>query len=135
MSVLITDAGFVPLAPAPEPVPFAERDVHQGSVVLASHDDPAALGPYLADLTLIHVDFPAFTDGRGFTIARRLRMMGYAGHLRAQGHLLPDQYAMARRVGFDDVEISDELAARLKQSDWQARADWRPHNYLAKLQS
>ncbi len=135
MSVLITDTGFQTLPPAPEPVPFADREHHEGSVVLASHDDPADLAPYLAGLTLIHVDFPAFSDGRGFTIARRLRMMGYDGHLRAQGHVLPDQYAMARRVGFDDVEISDDLALRLKESDWLFRADWKSHDYQARLRA
>jgi uncharacterized protein (DUF934 family) len=135
MSVLITDTGFGPLPPAPEPVPFVDREHHQGSVVLASHDDPADLAPYLADLTLIHVDFPVFSDGRGFTIGRRLRMMGYRGHLRAQGHILPDQYAMIRRVGFDDVEISDDLAMRLKEADWRARADWQAHDYQARLRA
>jgi uncharacterized protein (DUF934 family) len=135
MSVLVTDSGFVTLRPAPEPVPFVDREHHEGSVVLASHDDPAELAPYLSGLTLIHVDFPAFNDGRGFTIARRLRMMGYTGHLRAQGHVIPDQYAMIRRVGFDDVEISDELASRLKESDWLARVDWKAHNYQTQLRA
>jgi uncharacterized protein (DUF934 family) len=30
--------------------------------------------------------------------------------VRAAGHVLADQYAMARRVGFDEVEIDDDLA-------------------------
>ena len=135
MSILISDHGFHPMNPGPEPVPFADREHHIGSVVLASHDDPEALAPYLANLTLIHVDFPAFNDGRGFTIARRLRMMGFAGWLRAQGHVLPDQYAMIRRVGFDDVLITDTLAERLTEDDWRARADWRKGDYLARLRA
>ena len=135
MSVLITDTGFHPLPEAPEPVPFADREHHTGSVVLASTDDPAELVPYFGRLTLVHVDFPAFSDGRGFTIGRRLRMLGYTGHLRAQGHVLPDQYAMARRVGFDDVEISDDLATRLKEADWKARADWQSNHYQERLRS
>jgi uncharacterized protein (DUF934 family) len=133
MSILVTDTGFAPLAAAPEPVPFVDREHHEGSVVLASHDDPAELAPFLDGLTLIHVDFPSFSDGRGFTIARRLRMMGYTGRLRAQGHVLPDQFAMARRVGFDDIEISDDLAARLKEEDWLARSEWRANDYQSRL--
>jgi uncharacterized protein (DUF934 family) len=133
MSVIITDQGFTKAEPAPEPVPFAEREAHEGSVVLASTDDPVALQPYFEGLRLVHVDFPAFSDGRGFTIARRLRMLGYKGHLRAQGHILPDQYAMIRRVGFDDVEISDELALRLTEDAWQFRADWQANDYLARM--
>lgn len=135
MSVIVTDAGFRPHVQGPEPVPFVDREHHEGSVVLASRDDPADLALYLPVLRMIHVDFPVPGDGRGFTIARRLRMMGYAGHLRAQGHVLPDQYAMLRRVGFDDVLLSDELAARMTEAQWLARADWRAHDYQSRLRA
>ena len=66
---------------------------------------PTMLRDHLANLPMIRVDFPSFADGRGFTIARRLRDMGYKGRLRARGHVIADQYAMARRSGFDEVEI------------------------------
>lgn len=135
MSVLVTDAGFQPFNAGPEPVPFVDREHHEGSIVLASHDDPAELAFMLTALRMIHIDFPVASDGRGFTIARRLRMMGYAGHLRAQGHVLPDQYAMIRRVGFDDVLLSDELAARMTEPQWLARADWRAHDYQSQLRA
>jgi hypothetical protein len=42
---------------------------------------------------------------------------------------------MARRVGFDDVEIPDDLAARQPQAQWLARADWQAHDYLARLKA
>ena len=42
-------------------------------VWLAPADDPAALAADLAALPLIAVDFPQFTDGRGYSIARLLR--------------------------------------------------------------
>ena len=49
---------------------------------------------------LIRVAFPSFADGRGFTLAKQLRAMGYdRAALRAHGHVLADQYAMARRSG------------------------------------
>jgi uncharacterized protein (DUF934 family) len=82
---------------------------------------------------MIRVDFPSFADGRGFGIAVRLRQMGFTGRLRARGHVLADQYAMARRSGFDEVEISTDLAARQPEDQWLARADWRAHGYLARL--
>jgi uncharacterized protein (DUF934 family) len=47
--------------------------------------------------------------------------------------VLADQYAMARRSGFDEVEISDELAARQTQDQWMARADWQNNDYQARL--
>jgi len=59
--------------------------------------------------------------------------MGFTGRLRARGHVLADQYAMARRSGFDEVEIDDALAQRQPEDQWQARADWSAHNYQARL--
>lgn len=87
----------------------------------------------LDKIAMIRVAFPSFADGRGFTIARRLRLMGYRGRLRAKGHMIADQYAMARRSGFDEVEISDDLATRQPQDQWLARADWRTHDYQSRL--
>lgn len=82
----------------------------------------------------IRISVPSFADGRGFTLATLLRMRGHLGLLRAAGHVIADQYAMARRAGFDEVEISDELAARQPEGDWLARARvWREHDYQALL--
>ena len=134
MSVIVTDAGFAPAA-ALNIVALADIAQHQGAVDLAQTDAPEALTPYLADLTLIRVAFPAFNDGRAFTIARRLRTLGYTGTLRACGPVIADQYAMARRVGFDEVEIPDDIAARQPQAQWQVRANWQDHDYLARLKA
>ena len=134
MSVLVTDTGFS-TAPDVQSVLLADLANHQGALDLANTDDPAALEGHLGNISLIRVAFPAFSDGRGFTIGRRLRMMGYTGTLRAHGNLIADQFAMARRVGFDDVEISDELALRQPADQWSFRADWRDHNYLSKLRA
>ncbi len=102
-------------------------------VDVASGDDVAALAAHLNRLRMIRIDFPSFADGRGFTLARRLRQMGYTGRLRARGHVLADQYAMARRAGFDEVEISGALAARQPEAQWLARSVWRAHDYQARL--
>ena len=134
MSVIVTDAGFAPAEPL-YAVTLAEIASHRGAVDLANTDDPLALQGHLADLALIRVDFPAFSDGRAFTIARRLREMGYGGRLRAHGHVIADQYAMARRVGFDEVEIDDDLALRQPAAQWRFRADWQAHHYQARLRA
>lgn len=135
MTVIVTDSGFAPEDWAAPVVALADIAAHQGAVDLANTDDPTALQPYLADLRLIRVAFPAFNDGRAFTIARRLRMLGYTGRLRAKGHVIADQYAMVRRVGFDEVEISDDLAARQPSSQWAFRANWQDHHYQARLRA
>lgn len=80
--------------------------------------DPAALLPLQDRLQLIAIPFPKFSDGRGFSIARALRAQGYEGRLRATGALIPDQFAFALQVGFDEVEISDEQAARQPVGQW-----------------
>ena len=134
MTVIVTDAGFMPAIEI-HTVPLADIANHTGAVDLSQTDTPEALIPYLSDLTLIRVAFPAFTDGRAFTIARRLRVLGYTGTLRALGPVIADQYAMARRVGFDQVEIPDELAARQPQSQWLYRANWQQHDYLSRLKA
>ena len=131
---IVTDAGFAPddlndgfvaLDDLPANGPL--------SIDLAPDADLAALLPRLPEATAIRVDFPSFADGRGFSVARELRRAGYVGRLRARGHVLADQYAMARRCGFDEVEIDDALAARQPEAQWCSRADWGAHDYQAQL--
>lgn len=134
MSVIVTDAGFAP-APPREIVTLADL-TDQTAVDLANTDDPEALVGHLDQLTLIRVAFPAFNDGRAFTIARQLRELGFTGQLLALGPVIADQYAMLRRVGFDGAEIPDDLAARQPADQWQFRAaDWRENHYLARLRA
>jgi uncharacterized protein (DUF934 family) len=121
MTVIVRDDGF-------------HTDDFDGTVVeIASDTRPADLPRDLSATTLIRVAFPAFSDGRGFTLARHLRDEGFTGRLRAKGHIIADQYAMARRSGFDEVEIDDDLAARQPEADWLFRADWRAHDYQARM--
>ncbi|NPD15920.1 DUF934 domain-containing protein [Xinfangfangia sp. D13-10-4-6] len=134
MSIIVTDAGF---APAPErQIPaLADLSDQDQAVDLSNADDPEALVPHLSRLQLIRVAFPAFSDGRAFTIARRLRMLGYKGQLLALGPVISDQYAMCRRVGFDGVEIPDEIAARQPEEQWKFRANWTAHDYQSRLRA
>ena len=123
MSVIVTDAGF-----GPDDWP---QTVEAG-VDLPSDTAPEALTEVL-EAEAVRIDFPSFSDGRGFTLAAQLRRLGYTGRLRARGHVIADQYAMARRAGFDEVEISEDLAARQPEPQWQARADWAAHSYQNRL--
>jgi uncharacterized protein (DUF934 family) len=51
---------------------------------------------------LIAVNFPQFTDGRGYSIARLLReRYSWRGELRAIGDVLRDQLFYLARCGFD----------------------------------
>lgn len=107
---------------------------HDGAapVTLGPDTAPEALVDHLHQ-NLIAIAFPAMTDGRGFTLARLLRELGFTGRLRATGKLISDQYAMARRVGFDEVEITTDLAARQPADQWLFRADWQSWDHRARL--
>ncbi|RJE83719.1 DUF934 domain-containing protein [Paracoccus onubensis] len=118
-NIIVRDDGFHKLTDEPE-------------ITFAPDTQPEELVDHLHH-NLIAIDFPAIGDGRGFSLARRLRALGYTGQLRASGRLIADQYAMARRVGFDEVEISPEIAQRQPQEQWIARADWREWNHRDQL--
>ncbi|MDH4573158.1 DUF934 domain-containing protein [Salinicola acroporae] len=95
------------------------------------HADQDGLSPWLpsdTELTpelaatlekspLVAIDFPAFTDGRGYTLARLLReRFGYAGEVRAIGDVLIDQLYYMTRCGFDALALREdqELEPALK---------------------
>ena len=73
--------------------------------------------PDLPRFALIAVAFPKFTDGRGYSLARRLRNhYAFAGELRATGDILFDQLQLLARCGFDSFDIKDETTIRLLES-------------------
>jgi uncharacterized protein (DUF934 family) len=61
----------------------------------------------LATLPLVALEFPKFTDGRGYTKARLLReRYGFSGELRAVGYVLRDQIFYMARCGIDAFELA-----------------------------
>jgi len=89
--------------------------------------DIAALAPHLPRLGLIRIAFAGLADGRGFSLARRLRLLGHRGRLRALGPLIPDQRAALLGCGFDEVELAAELLDRQGGSGaWAARPSEPP---------
>jgi len=130
--VLVRDDGFHAEDFAPGFAP-PETAAPGHGLDLAPGADLAALAGRVAAAPALRIAFAAFSDGRGFTLARQLRAKGYAGRLRAAGHVLADQYAMARRAGFDEVEIDEDLARRQPEDQWRARATWRAHDYQSRL--
>ena len=68
--------------------------------------DPAAVS--LEGVTRIEVLFPKFGDGRGYSIARLLRIRhGYRGELRAVGHITRDLLFFMESCGFDAFELRE----------------------------
>lgn len=87
--------------------------------------DPLALKPFFDSLSLVTVAFPNFADGRGFSLGRRLRDLGYRGRLRARGPVIVDQFAYARACGFDEIEIDEAHGLRQPEAMWRANATRR----------
>ena len=79
-------------------------------------DKVESLQPFLGQIALLVLAFPAFSDGRSYSIARALRLNGYRGELRAEGNVLPDQLQFMKQVGFDSFLVTD----RFPLQDWQA---------------
>ena len=92
-------------------------------VWLAPDDAPEALIPRLAQIPVIAIQFPSFTDGRGYSLARLLRQRyGFRGELRAFGDILRDQIYFLHQCGFNafclrpDQDI--EAVAALEDYSW-----------------
>lgn len=95
-------------------VPLAQWNGEPG-VLLGPADDPAALEGRFGVLSVIAIEFPHFTDGRGYSIARLLRERhGYKGEVRAVGEVLRDNLFYLSRCGFDSFEVSD--ASKLEEA-------------------
>ncbi len=87
-------------------------------VVIPNNADEKALAPYFSQVSLVVVNFPAFTDGRSYSQARQLRLDGYRGEIRATGNILPDQLQFMLQVGVDSFEVGD----RFTLEEWQKAA-------------
>jgi uncharacterized protein (DUF934 family) len=100
-------------------------------VWLAPDERAEALKGELDRFAVVAVDFPKFTDGRGYSTAYNLRKrLGYKGELRAIGDVLRDQLFSMHRVGFDafatrqDRSIHDALKGLTVFSEtYQASVD------------
>lgn len=111
--VHVTDDADLP--PGGQPIVTLARYVKQGGELLERY---ARLGvrvpsdklpqdiPAIARLALIAIEFPKFTDGRGYSVGRMLRdRHGFTGELRAVGWVLRDNLSYMERCGFDAFEL------------------------------
>ena len=84
------------------------RSAGRLGVWLDSDEDPVQIADSLAAFGLIAVNFPQFTDGRGYSTARLLReRYGWKGPLRAVGDVQRDQLFYLARCGFDEFLLAD----------------------------
>ena len=97
-------------------------------VVINPSDDIQALTDSLETLELIVINFPKYTDGRGYSQARILRtQMGYAGEIRASGDIRSDQLLFMMRAGintFNFETIQDE--GQIQQALTRYETNYQP---------
>ncbi len=76
---------------------------------LESNEGPETLAADLEHFPVIGVNFPKFTDGRGYSTARLLReRYAYSGEIRAIGDVLQDQLYFMKRCGFDAYALRED---------------------------
>lgn len=77
-------------------------------VWLDSDESPKLIANDLDQFELIAINFPVFTDGRGFTYGRELREQhGYTNEIRAIGDFMRDQLFYLRRCGFNAFALEN----------------------------
>ena len=77
-------------------------------LVLEATDDPAAVAAAVGQARVIAVNFPKFSDGRGYSLGRLLReRLGYKGELRAVGEVARDHLHAMAQCGFDAFQLRE----------------------------
>ncbi len=99
---------------------------------LASDFDPSVETLHFDNHTIIGIEFPSHSDGRGFTIAKKLRRLGFNGRLRAVGPVIPDQFADLIACGFNEIEISEEQLLRQPLEHWQLALGQYSNSYQSE---
>ncbi|MGB1702693.1 MAG: DUF934 domain-containing protein [Cycloclasticus sp.] len=83
-------------------------------LTIPGHEEVDNFVDDLQYFSLIAIEFPTFTDGRGYSLAKTLREhYRYQKEIRASGDILPDQALYLTRVGFDALELANEKHASL----------------------
>ena len=113
---VITDSDWLPVNPDQQAQghilsleQWQALENKQGSAVqLEPGDGVTTLLNHLDEIALVAVNFPVFTDGRGFSYGRELRERGFEGELGAVGEFIRDQANYLHRCGFDALQFTDE---------------------------
>lgn len=92
-----------------EAVAAGEAPAADIGVQLEPGEEPEGINGGLLTIPLIAINFPVFTDGRGFSYARELRQSGYVGEIRAVGNFIRDQLSYLRRCGFNTFAFDADV--------------------------
>ena len=92
---------------------WAETGTGEARGVLVEPGDSVdELVPHFGQIAFVAVLFPKFTDGRGYSHARRLRKNhAFHGPIVAVGDVLRDQLMHMERCGFSDLVLREDQDA------------------------
>jgi phosphoadenosine phosphosulfate reductase len=108
------DAGSVSYTHIPLPVFLENRDAvlanpHPVGLLVSPGDNIELAEKDLGRFASVAINFPAYTDGRGYSSARLLsERYNYQGELRAVGDVLHDQIQLMRRCGITAFVVKHE---------------------------
>ena len=78
-------------------------------VRLKPQDEVTAIAGDLTRLSIVVLEFGAFTDGQGYSQAQLLRTRyGFDGEIRASGHFLRDQIFFMVRCGINSFQPGEQ---------------------------
>jgi uncharacterized protein (DUF934 family) len=113
---------------------FADDDWQDDEVChLNGDDDPLEAIPRSRDAAKVIITFDGVHDGRGFSLARRLREAGFDGHLRAKGPLVADQWRHLRQTGFDSLMLNPEQVKKMPLQVWRDIQGVHLPNYQGRI--
>ncbi len=102
------------LVPAPYWLDNQAALAQRGNVGIwfAGDADLAEYLELITDVPVIAINFPAFANGRGYSLARLIKERSdFKGELRAMGDVLLDQLFFMKRCGFDTYLLSEGLSS------------------------
>jgi uncharacterized protein (DUF934 family) len=110
----------------PTPIDFHGNPIHapalvEGVIALTSDSDPLTQELDWFKVARVDIEFPNFTDGRGYSIARLIRSrLQFKGDIRATGDVLVDQLAYMARCGFTSFALRDDQSVTVAKQALKA---------------
>lgn len=117
------DAGYVPLAALADRPGWAGVDLPTPDL---GRREWQRLCRLLPELGLVRIRFRHFADVAALDLARAIRAQGYRARLRAHGAVLAGLYTLARRAGFDEIELDRDQARLQPAEHWRNETGWSP---------
>jgi hypothetical protein len=104
---VVLDTGGRPAAQFIYPDDVLDPDIFYGSITSGVGANPAGRLRALRDRASIGIRFSRFTEGRPYSIASRLRELGYRGEIHAVGEVNQELMHHMIRVGFTHFHFEE----------------------------